>query len=121
MFTQYLHYSGDNGFLEKCMSKDYCRKGRNMNKSNISIYTILVRMIGGLRAWHRRRQANRVLQALPDYLLRDIGIERHEIIGGLALHDSARPQSQPQPRSQHQTGSTKIESLPIPPIFKDAA
>ena len=92
-----------------------------MNKSKISLYSVLGRMIGRIRAWNRRRQAIRALQALPDYLLRDIGIEQHEIMEGVALHDSACPQSQTQPRSRHQPGSAKIESLPIPPRIKDAA
>ncbi|MDE0716042.1 MAG: DUF1127 domain-containing protein [Gammaproteobacteria bacterium] len=92
-----------------------------MNKSKIFLYSVLGRMIGRLRAWNRRRQAIRALQALPDYLLRDIGIEQHEIMEGVALHDSAGPQSQTQPRSRHQPGSAKIESLPIPPRIKDAA
>ncbi|MXY64803.1 MAG: DUF1127 domain-containing protein [Gammaproteobacteria bacterium] len=92
-----------------------------MNKSKISLYSVLGRMIGRLRAWNRRRQAIRALQALPDYLLRDIGIEQHEIMEGVALHDSACPQSQTQPRSRHQPGSAKIESLPITPRIKDAA
>lgn len=92
-----------------------------MNKSKISLFSVLDRMIGGLRTWNRRRQAVRALQALPDYLLRDIGVERHEIMEGVALHDSACTQSQPQTRSQHQPVSAKIESLPIPPRIKDAA
>ncbi|MYJ51855.1 MAG: DUF1127 domain-containing protein, partial [Gammaproteobacteria bacterium] len=29
--------------------------------------------------WYQRRQAIRHLRALPDYLLEDIGIQRHEI------------------------------------------
>ena len=92
-----------------------------MNKSKISLYSVLGRMIGRIRAWNRRRHAIRALQALPDYLLRDIGIEQHEIMEGVALHDSAGPQSQTQPRSRHQPGSAKIESLPIPTRIKDAA
>ncbi len=39
----------------------------------------LVRLIHRLQAWNRRRLAIRELQAMPDSLLRDLGIERYEI------------------------------------------
>lgn len=39
----------------------------------------LVRVIHRLMAWNRRRLAIRELRTLPDYLLRDLGIERYEI------------------------------------------
>ncbi len=39
----------------------------------------LIRMINRWQAWNRRRQAIRELRAMPDVLLRDIGIQRHEI------------------------------------------
>ena len=86
-----------------------------MKKRDIPIYSILVRMIGGLRAWNQRRRAKRALRALTDYLLRDIGIERHEIMGDAVQHDPVYP------RSQHQPGSVKTETLLIPPKIKDAA
>ena len=37
------------------------------------------RMIGRLKTWNRRLLTVRQLQALPDYMLRDIGIEREDI------------------------------------------
>ena len=37
------------------------------------------RVIGRFLAWRRRRMAVRELQALPDSLLKDIGVHRHEI------------------------------------------
>ena len=39
----------------------------------------LVRVVNRLQAWNRRRLAIRELQAMPDSLLRDLGIERYEI------------------------------------------
>ena len=50
-----------------------------MKIRNIAIVSIPVRMIGRLLAWNRRRLAIRDLGTLPDYLLRDLGIERCEI------------------------------------------
>ncbi len=97
------------------------QEGADMKKSIISILSVFDRMIGGLRAWRRRRQAIRVLQAMPDHLLRDIGIERHEIMEGVVQYGSACPQSQPQPRSQTQPGIARIEPLLISPRIKDAA
>lgn len=37
-------------------------------------------VLGKLRAWSKRRQAVRELQAMPDSLLRDLGIERFQIV-----------------------------------------
>jgi len=40
---------------------------------------ILVRIFARVGVWNRRRQAISQLNAMPDSLLRDLGIERHEI------------------------------------------
>ncbi len=39
----------------------------------------ILRLIGRLKAWNRRRLAIRELQGMSDYLLRDLGIERFQI------------------------------------------
>ena len=40
---------------------------------------LIRRMIGKIRVWNQRRQAVRELSAMPDSLLRDLGIERFQI------------------------------------------
>ncbi len=40
---------------------------------------LVLRLVGRLKAWNRRRLAVRELQAMSDYLLRDLGIERFQI------------------------------------------
>jgi uncharacterized protein YjiS (DUF1127 family) len=39
-----------------------------------------------LRLWQERRRTRLHLAQLPSYLLRDIGLERHDV-----LHESAKP------------------------------
>jgi uncharacterized protein YjiS (DUF1127 family) len=41
--------------------------------------SFLARMATGWMRWHRRRRDEAVLQAQPDYMLRDIGLGRSEI------------------------------------------
>ncbi len=40
---------------------------------------ILLRLVRRMQAWYRNRLAIQELQAMPDVLLRDIGIERYQI------------------------------------------
>jgi len=41
---------------------------------------VFTRLLGKARSWYLRRQAIRELQAMPDSLLRDLGIERFQIV-----------------------------------------
>ncbi len=50
--------------------------------------TLISRGLAVLKKWQSRRSAVRVLSAMPDALLRDIGIERHQIKD--AVHNFAR-------------------------------
>ena len=50
--------------------------------------TLLSRGLAVLKSWSKRRRAIRELSAMPDALLRDIGIERHQIKD--AVHDFGR-------------------------------
>lgn len=53
--------------------------------------TLLSRGLAALKAWRNRRVAIRTLDAMPDALLRDIGIERYQIKD--AVHNvAARPE-----------------------------
>ena len=45
----------------------------------------LARLIESLKAWHIRRVTQKQLATLSDHMLRDIGIERHEIDDILAF------------------------------------
>ena len=50
--------------------------------------TLLSRGLVILKGWSKRRRAIRELSAMPDALLRDIGIERHQIND--AVHNFGR-------------------------------
>ena len=50
------------------------------------------RVIGRLKTWNRRILTVRQLQALPDYMLRDIGIDREDIEDVVRRHVHCVPE-----------------------------
>ena len=40
---------------------------------------LFLRLVGKVKTWNQRRLAIRELRAMPDHLLRDLGIERYQI------------------------------------------
>ena len=44
------------------------------------LVSALRRLVGGVSRWRRRRSAIRMLQALSDHHLRDIGLDRSQIV-----------------------------------------
>lgn len=43
------------------------------------LFQLIKRMVAAVRTWNNVRVARRELHAMPDYILRDLGIERSSI------------------------------------------
>jgi len=52
---------------------------RPMGRSSAILPQLARQALTALRNWRRRNRDRVALQGQPDYLLRDIGLERHEI------------------------------------------
>jgi len=57
---------------------------RPMGRPSAALHRILGHLMAQVLSWHRRRRDRNALMSQPDYLLRDIGIERRDI--DAALH-----------------------------------
>lgn len=72
--------------------------------------SLVARMISKVGAWNQRRVAIQELSAMPDSLLRDLGIARYQIEDAVNQSGSFHQLSQ---------ASAKIEA--VIPLHKDAA
>jgi uncharacterized protein YjiS (DUF1127 family) len=61
---------------------------------------MLHELSNAIREWRKRRQAVRELSAMPDYLLNDIGIERHAINDVVHGLQTRQRQATPNARSR---------------------
>ena len=52
---------------------------RPMGRRGAILPQLMGQLTQALRNWHRRRRDQNALERQPDYLLKDIGLERHEI------------------------------------------
>ena len=52
---------------------------RPIGRSSAAMPQVLGQVYAQLQNWRRRRRDELALQNQPDYLLKDIGLERHEV------------------------------------------
>lgn len=75
----HIHGRGDGGHMGGDARADNIIRAQFGAQGGGKLARALTRAWASLRAWHNRRVAVRELSAMPDALLRDIGIERYQI------------------------------------------
>lgn len=111
-----IYASSTNGNCESSTSRSY--GGRTVSnirhasfRPNVFFNNLFSRALTTVQNWRNRRIAVRQLRAMPTALLRDIGIERHQIIDvvhGLDVHAEIHSLPKQNSKNSH-TGRHEIK------------